>query len=898
MRYRSTRDLASRLFPVTEVVSEDGAGDLSLVGASNGGLSSGERWLVSPIPSAGKPAKGCLGLQQSPCSLISEETRRVDLQFERCYVVVMFELTPRGPSTTPSPGQALPPNIANQLESLLNLLQEPVSTESLDGYKERLNAVATRLSEIAQQVKGSERARLEVAGANAASAASESSEVVANAEAIRLSASRFNQLAYDLPIGVRFKLTELTAEWRQYQKRGDAKQTLQGIERLIKLGILEQVGVDEVQRTRRPVIFRTWSVAPPTTVSNVIDSTPAASAVEPNDEARNPKVVTLSVSRFNQLAFDLPIGVRFKVSELVAEWKQYQKRGDAEQVRARIWRLVNLGVLEQVGEEEVERTRLPVTLRGRPGALPAPQQPEVPFASAKPVARSFISVDSIIQSIRENPSLADTLRRADHAFGDHRQEDQMRLLVVSALGLSALEASKLWSPPLNPTGARNLIGALTGSTVKTLRVATARALTSDFIELLTAKLSELAHEEAVRRSVGDTSQLDKSAGHLIAAVALSHEDTEAATAKAQVAFGLREEEISTFVGAVLWRAKEPLFSLLKNYPLPSVLGYHSIKRVEEVAEYVLRGRTLKTVGDSVGVSHERIRQYVEQIAGIHPLVEAIMDASAPASVDVECQIPNEILTTLSDEIKRDPQTAHQLGQQLDPSPSQLPQEEQKAYLRRVFLAAFAGVYADGQKERCYPAPLRSLPGGPRHFFQGLADECVDRSLRDSIEKFSRALTDDEIDRRLETSGGAAHVIGRPITRAYVRALVNQPKAERLQLLRHLTQSLGSQEPCNLFALVEPVVRELGRIRAEEACAVFNEPWFATWRPAERLRNILSTRVVEQLSLEAAHRALKFNVNRGLFGSGWSELIVRFPALQQLAPRRVHYFRGAEPGAES
>lgn len=695
---------------------------------------------------------------------------------------------PRTAQSLPA-GESAVPGIADQLACLLEFLQQPVPEESPAAYRERLAAAAGRISKISQQVQGIESEKLEVIGANASSAACDPSDVAKGAGTITLNYSVFTRLAYDLPVGKPFHVSELTADWVRYQKNGSLPDTGRAITRLMDAGVLESVGANMVQRTARPF------------------------------------------------------------------------------------------TLKNVGE------------------LPTPRHYTELQNDTRRLSTERISCDEIARAIRENPTLADTFHHVSHGFGEH-QDDQMRLLAVSVLGLSALEAGKLWSPPLPAQRVRAHILRSTGASIDDLRVSVERVLVGDLVELLTAKLSELAYEEAARRSFGargspeKEASVDRNAGALIAALATSQGNTEATRLKAQFAFGIADEDITSFVGAVLHHAKEPLVDLLQNSPLASRLTMRRAEKVEIIADCVVEGLSFKAVGEAVGLSRERIRQYQAQIAGLHPLIDAIMSERAPDPAGSQLRFTTELITQLSDEIKRDPRAAHQVGTKIDSSLTQHAHEDPTTYLRRIFLAAFAGVYADGTKNRMYPAPLQHLADGPTQFFRHLACECIDSVLKSSIKNFLLRLSDVEIDQKLASHGIALRETALPPLRAWVRALVDRPTASRAHLLQSVSPRQPHLQSEKVFSLIEPVVRELGKMRAEEACAVFDEPWCAPWLPTDRLLNILSKRVREQLSIAETCSAL--NMTTPNFSVSWHQLTTAIPTLAHLVPRQARSSRKHNP----
>jgi hypothetical protein len=315
-----------------------------------------------------------------------------------------------------------------------------------------------------------------------------------------------------------------------------------------------------------------------------------------------------------------------------------------------------------------------------------------------------------------------------------------------------------------------------------------------------------------------------------------------------------------------------------------MLGSVGVKMVRLISDYVINDRTFREVGESAGLTRERIRQYWERIAAIHPLVEAILNAPVPKPIRAQLTIPDALLAVLTEEVRRNPKDAHQFGLAADPSQQELPEEHPTDYFRRIFSVAFAGRYANNAKTTGYPHPLRHLADGPNRYFHRLAYECIDILMRDAIEKFSRTLTDDMLDRMLESCGVTAQVSDLPSTRTYVRALVNQPTGSRAELFRRSGSSLAQSDAERIFSLIEPIVRELGKVRAQHACGVLDEPWCRPWLPSEKLLNILSKRILGQLSIAETCAALK--ITGGIYSMKWHQLTLRFPTLVDLVPRRA------------
>jgi hypothetical protein len=617
----------------------------------------------------------------------------------------------------------------------------------------------------------------------------------------------------------------------------------------------------------------------------VIAANASSASCDPDTLIANSDAVTVRPTVFNRLASQLTPGESCKRSDLISEWSQYQKTLDRAATSQAISRLQKRGVLEFVSPDTIRRSHKRMVFNS-PIEAPAPLDSDGPQAvdSVSSLPRKLVAVSDIVSELLRRYLEPDFGGRVDRAFGT-APDDKMRLLVAVAAGVTLSKCCKMWSPPLDNAKVIRNVREVSGLPIRALRAAVQQELTPDFVQRLTSELSRLAYEEAVHRSPQSSTKIHSDAGSLVAELALSNQNNQEATNRACVAFNVHTDDLPAFVSTVLYSAREPLVRLLEQSPLTKLLGCAGVNKIEMISGYVLTDKGLKEVGGDVGLTGERARQICNRVEAIHPLVEAVMRASAPKPELP--RIPQDLLTALTNELKKEPAKAYKIGVGIDANPQQLANEDQTSYFRRIFLAAFAGRYGDGKKTALYPEPLRHLPDRPGRFFKNVAYACIDTSMSARVEEFSRSLSDKKIDQILRSNRVNLQKLDLRNTRRYIRALVNQPWERRANILKEIKFDAATTIH-SLFELVEPVVRQLGKERAEYVCAVFDQPWYTRRPLPPSLQNILSKRIREQLSV--AETCGSLNITHGMYAMNMHNLILSFPTLGLLVPRVVHASR--------
>jgi len=500
------------------------------------------------------------------------------------------------------------------------------------------------------------------------------------------------------------------------------------------------------------------------------------------------------------------------------------------------------------------------------------------------VPETRITPHVVVQAVRCGQVPTDLDKPCSHAFGQ-ATDDHMRLVMASALGIPETSVYGLWSPPLRQKQPSYFFRKFTGGAVKPFRGEVRRELVADLQSLLLARILEIARDEATRLSPERRGTAPLDVSKVFEKVVLrshSHHDLKALSDAFGIDFNLCEK----FSSFVLWRAKPAMFELIENGPLACMLGNY---KVQLVREYVLGRHTLRALGDQTGLSRERIRQIVEEVAVCSPLVRAVIESKEPSDwpaqrkmADREKSMDPEMLASLIEVVRQDPLAAYQRALSLDRQPLQRAHETTESYHERIFLAAFAGSYIDGWSARQYPSPLRNLIKRGKSPFRELAFSCADQKIRESIDGFKLEITTEQIASLLSEKTSLAPFESAPDVLKFVERLIRQPSNPRPLIWRSIDTTLPPSRCDEVFSVVEPLVRCVGVRRAEQACSVFEEPWVKVWLRDERLVQLLDARVRRQQPISSAARELGFTI--GTFAGVWAQLQSFFPSVSELVPR--------------
>ncbi len=501
------------------------------------------------------------------------------------------------------------------------------------------------------------------------------------------------------------------------------------------------------------------------------------------------------------------------------------------------------------------------------------------------VPQTRITPQVVLKALRSGRLPSDLNKPCDHTFGQS-SDDYMRLVTAAALGVPETTLCGLWSPPLKPNRPFYLFTKLTGEAIKSFRGEVQRELTADFKSLLMTKIIEIARDEAGSRFPKTQSACHTEVGESFVRVALKLHSTDDLKTVSS-AFGIDSQALEDFASSVLYRAKTGMFELLESSPLASMLGK---QKVHMVREYVLGDSPLRAVGAPVGISRERVRQFVEEIASSTPLVRAIIECHNPVKRLANKRganrqdIPLERLVRLAQQVERDPEAAYGRAIYLDSHPLPLAHENAESYHERIFLAAFVGSYIDERRSRQYPPPLRGLEGGADDFFRKLAFACADKKIHQSIESFRSEITLEQIASKLSDKDSPLAPCHAPAVLRFVEGLIRQPSKSRESIWRETNADWSMGLVKKVFSLYEPMVRNAAQKRAEQACSVLKQPWVTVWLREERLLKMIDVRIVRQQSIASSARELGLKV--GPFAGVWAELRGILPSLCQLVPRMI------------
>lgn len=508
--------------------------------------------------------------------------------------------------------------------------------------------------------------------------------------------------------------------------------------------------------------------------------------------------------------------------------------------------------------------------RGRKSQLAIPQTP--------------ITSQEVLEALRHGRIPADVGKPCSHSFG-HAQDDYMRLVAATALGLAETDICGLWSPPLRQKQPFYLFYLLTGEGIKCFRGEIKRELIADLQALLMKKIIEIARDEATQLSLKGSSTFTSEVGKSFERVALKSHDHEDLKVLSH-AFGIDSGVSEKFVSFVLYRTKATMFDLIENGPLVHIVGSN---KVQLAKDYVLGDLTMRALGAQVGLTRERIRQVVEEVAVCSPLVRGVIESQDPVDWPVERQMAlgqealgPEMQAKLVEEVRRDPAAAYARAVSLDPNPLQLVREKLEDYHERIFLVAFTGSYVSGYSSRRYPLPLRDFVGGGSDLFRELVFSCADQKIRKLINDFKLKIPIEQIARLLSEKTSLPPSQYAPVVLKFVEGLVQQPSKPRDSIWRTVSGVLPMSHCDEIFSVVEPLVRCAGERRAEQACSVFEEPWVRAWLRNERLIALLDARLRRQLSVRSAARDLGLTV--GTLAGVWAQLQRSFPSIAELVPR--------------
>ncbi len=501
------------------------------------------------------------------------------------------------------------------------------------------------------------------------------------------------------------------------------------------------------------------------------------------------------------------------------------------------------------------------------------------------VSQTKITSQVVVEALRSGRLPADLEKPCDHTFGQDN-DDHIRLVTAAALGVPETTLCGRWSPPLRPHQPFHLFTKLTGNSIKPFREEVRKELIADFKSMLTEKIMEIALDEANGRSPKPQSAHHAEVSESLVRVALkscSTDDLRTVSA----AFGINSRALEDFTFLVLYRAKTAMFELLERSPLAIMLGNN---KVQMVRDYVLGDAPLREVGAQIGITRERVRQFVEEVASSTPLVRAIIESSDPTQRRAKTRganpqgIPTELLVSLVQEVERDPVAAHARAISMDSNPRRLANENAESYHKRIFLAAFVGSYIDERRSRQYPPPLRGLEKGADDFFRKLALACADKKIGESIESFRSEITLEQIASKLSDKDSPLPPRDAPLVLRFVEGLIRQPSKSRELLWREINTESSVGPVKRVFSLVEPMVRDAAQKRAEQACLVLRQPWVTVWLREERLLKAIDARIVRQQSIVASARELGIRI--GSFAGLWAELLGVLPSLCQLVPRMI------------
>lgn len=356
----------------------------------------------------------------------------------------------------------------------------------------------------------------------------------------------------------------------------------------------------------------------------------AQSATTPHpDVSKAADAIVLHNSKFNHLAAQLPNGRIFAISNLSREWAQYQKKNDQQQTANVIQRLVKIGVLEYVDPLHVRRTSTPVGFKTeRQGPTPIHASP-LKRPNVTPQG-PCISPKEISEMLRKQPEIGDCTLPLSRAFGTD-PHDTFRLVAALATGASIAQAGKLWTPALRTKPVLKILHKATGMTLTAFREGFSAVLANEFVSELSERITQLIVDEVYSRDPQASILNNQEMQDLTLRVLVPHLRTSEDVSEFSRITHHNDQDLDEYISAVLVKAKDILFPLLLESRLLPHLGTKGEQKVQLAQLSQLTGNTLTSIGETYGLSRERVRQNIAYISAIHPLVQGIIEAAQPTN---------------------------------------------------------------------------------------------------------------------------------------------------------------------------------------------------------------------------------------------------------------------------
>lgn len=614
------------------------------------------------------------------------------------------------------------------------------------------------------------------------------------------------------------------------------------------------------------------------TVANVESATTHPSEIE-----RCSDTLLLNVSVFNRLAAALPQRV-IKVSDLIEDWSKYQAHTNPAYINKAIARLVKCGVLEYVGSEHVRRTSLSIELKGD-------NDPKrtIPEHATK---REPITPQQLVAHLDTLPAIENYLKPLERPYSaDH--DDEMRLVSACALGCPYTKVGAIWTPRISPQKVQKILKATTGMHNTPLRNKVFKTLVQEITKQLTERIGAIAIQTPPLTSQTSTARDATIAGTMVSRAAIT-QDTQALS-ELQEYFALGNQPTEEFLRMVLAQSKESLFQVLRESVLFHLtgMGRIGVRKLETVHYSQQSGETLSSAGRKFNLTREAVRQHLEHIKSIHPLVAAILEASPTPDVKNAPEITESLSTAWTQEIKRNPAEAFAQAWATSGEPLPEPEESDEKYLKRIFFEAFAGRYLDGNSTKSsFPPSLQTLQPSPKEFFRTVVYDCINHEMKGALRNYVFPLSTESLAVLYDSDTSNTLPEDRSLTLTYLRELVEHPGEGAHNIWKRIAPpNISSKDGEKIKVLLDPIYRRLGEQRAQAVCKVLSEPWCSAWLPSRPLQELIQKRILEQNSV--AETCNNLSITHGSFSMIWSRVTLLMPILRNLIPRRVSAIDGSQ-----
>jgi hypothetical protein len=524
------------------------------------------------------------------------------------------------------------------------------------------------------------------------------------------------------------------------------------------------------------------------------------------------------------------------------------------------------------GGKMVERTELPEGLERVQSCVESSTNPSS-------ISKAKELYERILMLWRDEKPASNPLNRSFDFSG----EDQILLAYHVALGMSAGDVRKLWTPEISAKNfAKHLYQATGFNRIVPFRaqflaelekslLRDVRTLVSKKARLLAKCTSELSDDEIERLS--DDVYIcfnNQNKGGILSRL-----------------FQLNPDSAPNFSYKVLLASKNEFLKILLESPLSKFWDYKTIPLIE----LRCKGVALQECSHRYQISKERVSQLVDQAETIHPLIRSIIRARVAASgkPTITKETAPELVSLieeLTEYVVINPTEAFTSGTLSDSSRNVLKGEEMREALKRMFLAGWAGKYGTTFGANPCPGWFSSFrERTPYIFFVKLARQAARLYIKKVAE--SEVIIDQGVViQKLKSDSELTNLDVDTVSR-YLKVLVLDHRASMAAAWRVANEEHSDFKsksfPSGLVKLFDSYIRETAKDRAAEAFKVFSEQWAIRWATTPGMENLIAARVRDQLSLQET--AKKHRWSSSYVSTMQERMLTTFPELAAFLPRK-------------